>query len=68
MYQPHLLDCSQDSPTQSGVRTYSDLFSPTVYIERGTPQSDDDLIVVVVRIASCFRRQSLEPCEDLPSR
>ncbi|RMY29365.1 hypothetical protein D0865_15537, partial [Hortaea werneckii] len=55
---------------KSSIHSYSTPFSPTVSFERRSsePPSDDDLILTVVRIASPFRRQSLEEQEDLPVR
>jgi len=59
------------SSRKSSIRSFSAPFSPSVIIERGvsaTPPSDDDIIIAIVRLSSPFRRTSLEPCDDLPSR
>merc|ERR1712072_434166 len=55
---------------KSSIRSYSIPFIPTVSFERTStePPSDDDLILTAVKIASPFRRQSLEEQEDLPVR
>merc|ERR1739842_241870 len=45
-------------------------FTPTVSFQRRSsePPSDDGLILTAIKIASPFRRQSLEEQEDLPVR
>lgn len=59
---------SSPSSGKSSVRSYSQPFSAGVDIERSTPPTDNDLITVVVRLNSPFRRKSVEPCDELPSR
>ncbi|RMZ33910.1 hypothetical protein D0859_01928 [Hortaea werneckii] len=55
---------------KSSIRSYSVPFTPTVSFQRRSSESpsDDGLILTAVKIASPFRRQSLEEQEDLPVR
>jgi len=70
LYQTASARSSPCTSRKSSIRSYSIPFIPTVSFERTStePPSDDDLILTAVKIASPFRRQSLEEQEDLPVR
>ncbi|WPG98163.1 Hypothetical protein R9X50_00094900 [Acrodontium crateriforme] len=56
--------------TYNHVRTRSVAFGTSIVIERDYTKapSDDDIIIVTVRMTSSFRKNSLEGCDELPSR
>ncbi|KAK5134867.1 hypothetical protein LTR08_005957 [Meristemomyces frigidus] len=66
---PDTTSSPASSSRNSSIRSYSSYLNTGVTISRPPPPpSNEDIIMVVVRISSPFRRNSLDPSEDLPSR